>query len=571
MIEILAIPGVILLIGAALLSFFSEKLRPVLFLVFPLIAAAVIILRPEGYSVTSQLLHYDLVLMQTDALSNLFGIVFALGAFVAGVYAFHMKELGQQICALGYAGGALGVTYAGDLLTLIIFWEIMAVASTWLIWAQRTPATDAAGMRYLIYHILGGGLLFAGILWHSVVTGSIAIETIPMEYTPANVLMLLGIAVNAAVIPLHTWLSDAYPKATLTGTIFMSIFTTKTAVYVLIRMYSGWEMLVFFGAAMAIYGIYYAVICKDMREILSYHIISQVGYMVAAIGVGSELAVNGAAAHAYNNILYKSLMFMAVSAVMYSAGTSKMFHLGGLYKKMPWVLGLYVVGGLSISGIPLFAGFVSKGMVIDAAGYGGYETIMLVLLVASVGTWLSVGLKLPYFTWFDKQDYEGELKPIPVNMYIAMGILAFACIFYGIFPNALYTFLPHETGYEPYTVYHLVEITQIALLTFVGFWLLRKKLAPELTTVLDLDWFYRKAAPATRLVFVEKVDTFYAHVEDGIQASARYLADKFQNPMRWLNPFTDEKNEASSYSPAMEVVMSFILLCFLVFAIIYFL
>jgi multicomponent Na+:H+ antiporter subunit D len=237
---------------------------------------------------------------------------------------------------------------------------------------------------------------------------------------------------------------------------------------------------------------------------------------------------------------------------------------------MPWVLGLYVIGGLSISGIPLFAGFVSKGIVIDAAGYGGYETIMLVLLVASVGTWLSVGLKLPYFTWFDKSDYEGELKPIPVNMYIAMGVLAFACVFYGIFPNALYAWLPHTMDYEPYTVYHLVEITQIALLTFVVFWWMKKKLAPELTTVLDLDWFYRKAAPATRLVFVQNVNSFFAKVEDGIQNSARFFARHFQNPMRWLNPLTDDKNEAKSYSPSMEVVMSFILLGFLVFAVVYF-
>lgn len=570
MIEFLAIPGVLLIIGAAILVLFPKNLRPSVFLIFPIIALAIIFSRPEGYTLTGSLLHYDLVLMQTDALSNLFGFVFAGGALVAGIYAFHMRELGQQICALAYAGGALGVTYAGDLLTLIIYWEIMALASTWLIWAKRTPETDGAGMRYLIYHVLGGGLLFAGIIWHSVTTGSIAVESIPTEYTPANILMLLGVAVNAAIIPLHTWLSDAYPKATMTGTIFMSIFTTKTAVYVLIKMFAGWQILIFFGAAMALYGIYYAVICKDMREILSYHIISQVGYMVCAIGVGTDLALNGAAAHAYNNILYKSLMFMAVTAVMYSAGTSKMFHLGGLYKKLPWVLGLYVVGGLSISGIPLFAGFVSKGMVIDAAGYGGHETIMLVLLVASVGTWLSVGLKLPYFTWFSNNKYEGELKPVPVNMYIAMGILAFACIFYGIFPNALYAWLPHAMDYEPYTVYHVVEITQIALLTFVVFWWMKKKLAPELTTVLDLDWFYRKAAPATRLVFVQNVNSFFAKVEDGIQNSARYLAQKFQNPMVWLNPLTDKGNKASSYSPAMDVVMSFILLCFLVFAIIYF-
>ena len=570
MIEFLTIPGVILITGALLLPFLPEKIRPSAFLIFPLMALFVVFTRPDGYSVTSELLNYELVMMQVDSLSRIFGIIFAITAFVAGVYAFHMKELGQQSNALVYAGGALGVTYAGDLLTLVIFWELMAVSSTWLIWARRTKESDGAGMRYLIYHILGGGLLFAGILWHLATTGSLAVETVAQEYSVANVLMLVGVCVNAAVIPLHTWLADAYPKATITGSVFMSAFTTKSAVYVLVRMFPGWEVLIWFGAAMALYGVIYAVICKDIREILAYHIVSQVGFMVCGIGIGTEMALNGATAHAYSHILYKSLLFMGTGAVLYATGTSKMVHLGGLFKKMPYTFGLYMVGALSISGIPLFNGFISKGMTIDAAGYAGNETAMLMLLLASVGTWLSVGLKLPYFTWFDKTDNDIEVKKLPVNMYIAMGIAAFACIFYGLFPNTLYIYLPFEVDYEPYTIYHLVEVIQISLLTFLGFWLLKKKMAPELIVALDVDWFYRKAAPATRLVFVKKVDEFFDKVEEGILAIARWLSAKFQNPMVWLNPFTKKGNEASNYSPAMDVVMSFILLSFLIFAIIYF-
>lgn len=569
MIEFLSIPGVILIAGALLLPLLPQKVRPTAFLVFPLAALLVVFTRPDGYSVSGTLLNYDLVMMQVDALSRIFGIIFSITAFTAGIYAFHMKEIGQQSNALVYAGGALGVTFAGDLLTLIIFWELMAVSSTWLIWARRTKETDGAGMRYLMYHILGGGLLFAGILWHLATTGSLAVETVAREYSVANVLMLLGVCVNAAVIPLHTWLADAYPKATITGSVFMSAFTTKSAVYVLIRMYPGWEILAWFGAAMAIYGVIYAVICKDIREILAYHIVSQVGFMVCGIGIGTEMALNGATAHAYSHILYKALLFMSTGAVLYATGTSKMVHLGGLFKKMPYTFALYMVGAVSISGIPLFNGFISKGMTIDAAGYAGNETAMLMLLLASVGTWLSVGLKLPYFTWFDKTENDIEVKKLPVNMYIAMGIAAFACIFYGLFPGALYGYLPFEVTYQPYTVYHLVEVIQISLLTFLGFWLLKKKMAPELITALDVDWFFRKAAPAARLVFVQKVDAFYDRAEDGVLASARWLTRKFRNPMKWLNPFTKDSNEASSYSPSMEIVMSFILFCFLIFAIVY--
>ena len=569
MIEFLTIPGVILIAGAFLLPFIPEKIRPSAFLVFPLLALFVVFTRPDGYTVTGEFLNYDLVMMQVDSLSRVFGIIFAITAFVAGVYAFHMKELGQQSNALLYAGGALGVTYAGDLLTLVIYWELMAIGSTWLIWARRTKESDGAGMRYLIYHILGGGLLFSGILWHLATTGSLAVETIAQEYSVANVLMLLGICVNAAVIPLHTWLADAYPKATITGSVFMSAFTTKSAVYLLIRMYPGWDVLIWFGAGMAIYGVLYAVICKDIREILAYHIISQVGFMVCGIGIGTEMALNGATAHAYSHILYKSLLFMGTGAVLYATGTSKMVHLGGLFRKMPYTFGLYMVGALSISGIPLFNGFISKGMTIDAAGYAGNETAMLLLLLASVGTWLSVGLKLPYFTWFDKTENDIEVKKLPINMYIAMGIAAFACIFYGLFPGTLYVYLPFEVNYQPYTIYHLVEVIQISLLTFLGFWLLKKKMAPELILALDVDWFYRKAAPGVRKVLVTKVDAFYDRVEDGILTIAGFLTKKFKNPMLWLNPFTDKKNEAFRYSPSMEVVMSFILLSFLVLAIVY--
>lgn len=569
MIEFLTIPGVILIAGALLLPFLPEKVRSSVFLLFPLASLFVVITAADGYSVSLSFLSYELSLMEVDSLSRVFGIIFSITAFVAGVYAHHIKDLGQQVNALVYAGSALGVTFAGDLLTLIIYWELMAVSSTWLIWARRTKESDGAGMRYLIYHVLGGGILLGGIIWHYADTGSLAVKTLSQEYSIANVLMLIGVCINAAVIPLHTWLADAYPKATITGAVFMSAFTTKSAVYVLIRVFPGWEVLIWFGAAMAIYGVVYAVICKDIREILAYHIISQVGFMVCGIGIGTEMALNGATAHAYSHILYKSLLFMGTGAVLYATGTSKLVNLGGLFKKMPYTFGLYMVGALSISGIPLFNGFISKGMTISAAGYAHEEAAMLMLLFASVGTFLSVGLKLPYFTWFDKTDNDIEVRKLPVNMYIAMGIASFACIFYGLYPSALYAYLPFPSDYNPFTVYHFVETLQISAMTFAGFWLLKKKLAGELIIALDVDWFYRKAAPATRLVFVTWVDNFYDRVEHLILNIASFLTEKFKNPMTWLNPFTDRRNRADGYSPAMEVVMSFIMLTFVIISLIY--
>lgn len=563
--EIITIPGIILILGAFILPLLPEKLRSTVFLVFPIAALAVIFGRPDGYEVSGSLAGLELVLMQVDSLSRLFGIIFAATALIAGIYAWHIKDLGQQLAALVYAGGAIGVTYAGDFFTLLVFWELMAVSSTWLVWARRTPESDAAGMRYLIFHVLGGGILLAGILWHLASTGSIAVTTFSDLESTAAILMLTGVAINAAVIPLHAWLPDAYPKATITGAVFMSAFTTKSAVYVLIRVFPGWELLTWFGVAMAIYGVLYAVICKDMREILAYHIVSQVGFMVAGIGVGTEMALNGSAAHAYSHILYKSLMFMGAGAVLYATGTTKLVDLGGLKKKMRWTMLLYMVGAFSISGLPLFNGFISKAMTVDAAGYAGNETVMLLLTLAGVGTFLSVGLKLPYFTWFDKEDTDIEVKPLPLNMYIAMGMAAFLCIFYGLFPSTLYIYLPFETDYQPFTVYHFVEITQIALLTFAGFWLYRKKLAGERILALDVDWFYRVPAPFFRKVFVNAIDDLFDWTEKTVHNFAIRISGQFNNPMEWLNPLAQKKHQARTYSPPMDVIMGFVLFVALVF------
>src|SRR5690606_1529153 len=274
-------------------------------------------------------------------------------AVVGGIFAYHISDKTQQISALVYAGGALGVTFAGDWLSLFVFWEIMAVSSTFLIWAQKDQDSGDVGLRYLLVHIFGGGLLFAGILLHIAASGSILINALPNSYTLSSVLILLGVAVNAAVPPLHAWLADAYPRATITGSVFMSAFTTKSAIYVLIRVFPEWDILIWVGVFMALYGTIFALLSNDIRQIVAYSIISQLGYMVTAIGIGSEMAINGAVAHAFGHILYKSLLFMGAGAVIYATGKSRLSELGGLAHKMKWVLGFYMIGAFSISGFPL--------------------------------------------------------------------------------------------------------------------------------------------------------------------------------------------------------------------------
>ena len=416
-------------------------------------------------------------------------------AFIGVLYGLHVKDDGQHVASYLYVGSSLGVTFAGDYVTLFIFWEIMAFASVFLVWYRRTQKAVDAGFRYLLVHIVGGLILFAGILLRNGEVGNFAFGTIsPEGITLATYLIMIGFCLNAAVPPIHAWLPDAYPEATVTGAVFMCAFTTKTAVYVLARAFAGFEILAILGAIMAVYGVCYAVIENDARRILAYHIVSQVGYMVCGIGIGSQMAVNGATAHAYAHIIYKGLLFMGTGAVLEMTGRSKLNELGGLYKYMPLALFFTVTGGISISGFPFTSGFISKSMTVEASeGYSIF--IFLMLMTASIGTFLSVGLKLPYFIWFNK-DSGIKPKEAPLNMKLAMGIAAFICYFLGFYPKFLFDMLPYPVHWEPYTISHFAEVMQLLLFTGLGFFLLLKKLTPEPTVNLDVDWLYRKGVKA---------------------------------------------------------------------------
>ena len=494
-------PAFIFILGAILLPVVRERrLRQVFQLLIPVIAFIDLLYMPKGTYWIYNFLGYDLILGRVDKLSMCFGYVFVIVAFLGMVYALHAREVGQHVAAFLYIGSTLGVTFAGDIFTLFVFWEIMAVSSVFLIWYQREkPALDA-GFRYIMVHIFGGCALLAGIIIHVSNTGSTHFGFI--EYGGlASQLMLLGFIINAAVPPFHAWLSDSYPEATITGSIFLTAFTTKSAVYVLLRTFPGVELLVWLGAIMAVYGVVYAVLENDIRRLLAYHIISQVGYMVCGVGLGTDMSMNGATAHAFCHILYKALLFMGVAAVIQVTGRRKLTELQGrnLYKKMPICLSLYMIGAFSISAVPLFNGFISKTMVVAAAGELHRPIIHLLLHLASIGTFLHTGLKLPYGTWFGRvpegekiEEEEIAATEPPLNMLIAMGMTAFLCILTGVYPKILYNILPYPVHYHPYTTYHVVAMMQLLLLTSVAFWLYIDKLGGEPTISVDTDWFYRK-------------------------------------------------------------------------------
>jgi len=489
--------ALIMIIGAVFVPLLGGRARAVLTLVLPLLTFAFVLALPHGIYGQVEFLGGQLVLMRVDKLSLLFSYVFLLATFLAAIYALHAQDVGQQAGTLVYAGSALGAVFAGDLLTLFVFLEIAAVSSVILIWARRTKASFSAGMRYLVVQLAAGMLLLAGIAVRMAAGDGLAFDHIGLEGS-GGWLIMLGLGIKCAFPLLHNWLQDAYPEATATGTVVLSAFTTKIGIYALARGFAGEDLLIYVGTAMAAFPIFYAVIENDLRRVLAYSMNNQLGFMVVGVGIGSELALNGAVAHAFADILFKGLLFMSMGAVLFRTGTVKGSELGGLYKSMPWTTGFCIVGAASISAFPLFSGFVTKSMIMSAAAGEGYMFVWLVLLFASAGVFHHAGIKIPYFAFF-AHDSGIRCREAPTSMLIAMSGAAILCIAIGSAPGLFYQLLPFAVDYAPYTPTHILDQVQLLVFSALAFAVLMRTgiYPPELKSVnLDTDWSYRRLLPA---------------------------------------------------------------------------
>ena len=521
-------PGLLLIIGGVIVPLIPRVLRNAYMLALPIIGFWGLLIIPEGVHFSFDIFGYTLSPVRVDGLSLLFGYIFHIAAAISIIFAFHIKDAVQQTAGLIYAGAAIGGAFAGDLITLFVYWEGTAIASVFLIWSSRTEAAYRTGMRYLIIQVGSGVLLLAGAIIHFKEAGSLDFTKMGLTgLGPALIFIAFGI--KAAFPLLHNWLQDAYPQATVTGTVFLSAFTTKLAIYALARGFPGTEMLIWIGATMTAFPIFYAVIENDLRRVLAYSLNNQLGFMVVGIGIGTELALNGTAAHAFSHILYKALLFMSMGAVLYRTGTINGSELGGLYKSMPYTAGFCIIGAASISAFPLFSGFISKSLIIAAAAEEGHWIVWLVLLFASAGVFHHSGIKIPYFAFF-QHDSGMRPKEAPKNMLIAMGIAAFLCIAVGVYPAPLYAILPFQTNFVPYTTTHVVTQLQLLLFSARAFTYLMKTglYPPELkSTNLDFDWTYRRMLPRlfkglartlvpanrkVRAIFIDRIDKFIAGV-----------------------------------------------------------
>ena len=509
-------PGLVISLGGLLIPFIPwRRVKQAYFLLLPLVGLAILLSTSMGvfgaipswpaalHKWNVPFLQYTLDIARINKLSMLFGYVYVIAAFCMNIYALRAKNDWEHVAAMIYVGSALGAVFAGDFFTLFFCLEIMSWAPFFLILFRGTKKAKAAAIRYILWHHFSGVCILAGILMHVHNTGSIAFVHMPWgwggEYLGYN-LMLLGFIVNAATAPFHAWLPDTYSEASPSGSVYMTAYTTKTAVFCLIITFSGVPLLMWMGAISAMFSVLMAVLENDGRRLLSYHIVSQVGYMVAGVGIGTAMALNGATAHAFCHIIYKALLYMGVGCPLIVVGTAKFNKLGGLYKYMPVAFWLTIIGSLSISAFPLFSGFVSKTMTIEAAELIHQPLVYIMLEGASIGTFLSTGLKLPWNIWLQGKnepaaEIEAKLKDSalnsPPNMLIGMGILAFLCIFLGVFPKILYNLLPYPVEFVPYTLTRVFSLTQMFIFTFLGFWLLRKLEVGHAAHTLDTDWLVR--------------------------------------------------------------------------------
>ncbi|MDC1295728.1 Na(+)/H(+) antiporter subunit D [Myxococcota bacterium] len=489
-------PGLLLVIAAVPVSMLPHKISQVAMLMLPVIGLAHLIGMPEEFRHTIELFDFTLEVTRIDRLSYVFGIVFHIAAFIGVLYAAHQRDRLQAASALIYAGAAIAAVFAGDLITLFVWWELTAVSSVFLIWASRTESALAAGLRYLIIQVLSGLLLLAGAIALYGESGSLTFEHIGLE-SFGGVLVFLAFGIKACFPLLHGWMKDAYPEATVTGTVFLSGFTTKLAIYALARGYAGTDILIPIGFVMTAFPIFFAVIENDLRRVLAYSLNNQLGFMVVGIGIGTELALNGTVAHVFAHVIYKALLFMSMGAVLYRVGTVKASELGGLYKSMPWTAFFCIIGSLSISGFPLTSGFISKSMVISAANAEDLLLASVVLLFASAGVLDHSGIKIPFFSFF-AHDSGKRVEEAPLNMRAAMAIAAVLCIGVGVYPAPLYSILPYPVDYVPYTMTHVFTVLQLLLFAALGFVFLWKMgwYPPELRSiVLDVDWIWRRFLP----------------------------------------------------------------------------
>ena len=477
-------PGLIMIMTGIIIAFMPDRFeyaRKILMIASPVLVFALLL---DSEYISSQ-----------DRLQFIFAVAFAGAAVVCAIYNLGTKNRYEKASEAVYAGSAVCLLFVENWLTMVVFWELMAVASWLVVISSRTKKADKAGFRYLLVHFMGGNLLLTGIII-KMVSGSYQLELLTGQNDIAFWLILIGVAVNTAIPPFNGWLPDSYPESTSAGTVYLGTYTTKVGIFYIIKLFAGTEILVYFGVIMAIFGAVMALLENDIKRLFSYHIISQLGYMVAAASIGSQMGIDGASAHAFCNILYKGTLLMCVGAVVDATGKRKITQLSGIGKRMPVTSAAFMISSLAIAGFPPFNGFVGKALVMNAVTESGLYWAEFALMIASVGTFFSITLKVNYFVFWgsfsEMECSQTKTQKISINKKIAMITGAFSCVVTGVFPNIIFSLTPFSINAHPYTLDHMTQYIQLFAAAGIVFLMYISHLKPKEKITLDTDWFYRK-------------------------------------------------------------------------------
>lgn len=564
-------PGFIFFLVGMFACVGSYKLRKMILACGPFLALiAVFNLTPGTVKDFVFLADWTSHYLYVDKLSWVFALIFCIMGCIGGVFSCHNKSPLEALCSMSYVGASISTALAHDWITFLFFWELMAVTSLFLVWNDPRPGSRGAGTRYILMHTLSGNFVLFGVLLKLSQGQYLVQNLVNGPHDVSFWLILTGVCINVAAVPLHAWIVDAYPSATITGSVFMSSYTTKVAVYALLRIFGGTELLIGVGVLMALYGALYAVMENDMLKLLSYHIVSQVGYMVAGAGIGTVMSMNGATAHAFCDILFKSLLFMCCNAIIYATGVRKINQLGGMARRYPAVFICFVVGAFSISGIPLFNGFVSKTMTIAAAGQAEMAITAILLELASVGTLLSICFKMMYFIFLAPDRGEApEQQSIPTNMTIAMIMGAVCCTAIGVFPGLLYQYLPFgAVTYVPYTMGHVTGLLSMSFAALIPFLMFLPRMEPHTALSLDTDWVYRRPLKKFFLAVTYLCFGLCRSLGRAWGVGVRQFMDVCANPMLLMDarPFRVKKhyspdNYRTAISDTIMIILTVLFIC----------
>lgn len=516
---LLSIPGLMLIVGALLVPVLPHAPRQAYMLALIAVSGYLTFGIETGVHSTATLGGLELILVRAEAVTKPFALVFHLAAALNVFYAMHDPNKTTAAAGLAYAGAAIAALFAGDFLTLFLYWELTAVTSVFLVLAGHSSRTLGAAMRYLLMQVGSGVLLLAGavMLWRDG-TG-LTIQAID-ALTPAGLCLLIAFGIKAAFPLVNGWLQDAYPEASVTGTVMLSAFTTKLAIYMLALCFAGFTPLIYIGAVMAVLPVFFAAIENDLRRVLAYSLNNQLGFMVIGIGIGTQLAINGTVAHAFASTIYQGLLFMALGAVLHRTGTAKASELGALWKSMPLTAIFCTVGALSIISFPLFSGFVTKSFTLGAVAKEGYFFVWLAMVFATVGAVQHIFVKAVYLPFFGPAAKPVRAQEAPLGMLIAMGLAATLCLGLGVYPEPLYALLPYGARYEVWKTGYVLGELQLLFFAGLGFVVLSMRgLYPVAvdTSVLNTDWLFRRALPRVTMAIAGPVLRLWLVVLGGLK------------------------------------------------------